>query len=215
MVATYCNSNAGPNGTIFPSELTAIYLSGRSFADFSRHVVSVRALRQQAIPSVLRLPGLPWGPPNVVRITVDAATRTIDDLESDGPTNSTLAISKTLKTLSAITPSALITPFRHQPSAAFKQMRLVSRPPLACSWPPSTNNGRQHVRARLYPGEILPERSGEEHCRLYRWMGNEVCPAAGKGPIGDDWTASPALRARNSLLVARIRRKTSLSLLKR
>uniref|UniRef100_A0A0D2YB58 FAD dependent oxidoreductase domain-containing protein n=1 Tax=Fusarium oxysporum (strain Fo5176) TaxID=660025 RepID=A0A0D2YB58_FUSOF len=41
MVATYFNTNPGPNGTIFPT--------------------------------------LPWGPPNVVRIAVDAATRTIDD----------------------------------------------------------------------------------------------------------------------------------------
>ncbi|KAL2669808.1 hypothetical protein Neosp_015253 [[Neocosmospora] mangrovei] len=51
MVATYFNSNAGPNGTIFPSK-------SRLFYGF---------------------PALPWGPPNVVRISVDAATRKIDD----------------------------------------------------------------------------------------------------------------------------------------
>lgn len=62
MVATYFNSNAGPNGTIFPSMWFqfAPSVDGRSRLFYG-------------------FPALPWGPPNVVRISVDAATRKIDD----------------------------------------------------------------------------------------------------------------------------------------
>ncbi|KAF4415568.1 sarcosine oxidase [Fusarium acutatum] len=62
MVATYFNTNPGPNGTIFPSMWFQFgpSVNGRSQLFYG-------------------FPALPWGPPNVVRIAVDAATRTIDD----------------------------------------------------------------------------------------------------------------------------------------
>ncbi|KAF4985841.1 hypothetical protein FGRMN_11079 [Fusarium graminum] len=62
MVATYFNANAGPNGTIFPSMWFqfAPSVDGRSRLFYG-------------------FPTLPWGPPNVVRISVDAATRIITD----------------------------------------------------------------------------------------------------------------------------------------
>ncbi|EWY82632.1 hypothetical protein FOYG_14726 [Fusarium oxysporum NRRL 32931] len=62
MVATYFNTNPGPNGTIFPSMW---FQFGPSVNDRSQLFYG--------------FPALPWGPPNVVRIAVDAATRTIDD----------------------------------------------------------------------------------------------------------------------------------------
>ncbi|KIL88288.1 hypothetical protein FAVG1_08367 [Fusarium avenaceum] len=62
MVATYFNANAGPNGTIFPSMWFqfAPSVDGRSRLFYG-------------------FPTLPWGPPNIVRISVDAATRIITD----------------------------------------------------------------------------------------------------------------------------------------
>ncbi|SCB65720.1 unnamed protein product [Fusarium graminearum] len=62
MVATYFNTNAGPNGTIFPS----------MWFQFAPSVNNRSRL-------FYGFPTLPWGPPNVVRIAVDAATRTIKD----------------------------------------------------------------------------------------------------------------------------------------
>ncbi|CAM1507625.1 Fc.00g072660.m01.CDS01 [Cosmosporella sp. VM-42] len=63
MVATYFNTNAGPNGTIFPSmwfQFAPNKEDGRSQLFYG-------------------MPALPWGPPNVVRIAVDAASRRIKD----------------------------------------------------------------------------------------------------------------------------------------
>ncbi|XDG06314.1 hypothetical protein ABKA04_005929 [Annulohypoxylon sp. FPYF3050] len=62
MVASYFNCNAGPNGTIFPSMWFqfAPDKEGRSQLFYG-------------------FPTLPWGPPNVARIAVDAATRRIKD----------------------------------------------------------------------------------------------------------------------------------------
>ncbi|KAH7185178.1 uncharacterized protein B0J16DRAFT_355673 [Fusarium flagelliforme] len=62
MVATYFNTNAGPNGTIFPS----------MWFQFAPDVNKRSRL-------FYGFPALPWGPPNVVRIAVDAATHTIKD----------------------------------------------------------------------------------------------------------------------------------------
>ncbi|KYK56460.1 hypothetical protein DCS_03460 [Drechmeria coniospora] len=62
MVASYFNTNAGPEGTIFPSMWFqfAPDKQGRSQLFYG-------------------FPTLPWGPPNVVRIAVDAASRRIKD----------------------------------------------------------------------------------------------------------------------------------------
>ncbi|KAL2133435.1 hypothetical protein VTI74DRAFT_2361 [Chaetomium olivicolor] len=62
MVASYFNSNAGPKGTIFPSMWFqfAPNKDGRSQLFYG-------------------FPTVPWGPPNVARIAVDAATRRIKD----------------------------------------------------------------------------------------------------------------------------------------
>ncbi|KAI0380165.1 hypothetical protein F5Y04DRAFT_282295 [Hypomontagnella monticulosa] len=62
MVASYFNCNAGPSGTIFPSMWFqfAPEKDGRSQLFYG-------------------FPALPWGPPNVTRIAVDAATRRIKD----------------------------------------------------------------------------------------------------------------------------------------
>ncbi|KAH6623319.1 hypothetical protein F5144DRAFT_582947 [Chaetomium tenue] len=62
MVACYFNVNAGPQGTIFPSMWFqfAPDKDGRSQLFYG-------------------FPTLPWGPPNVARIAVDAATRRIKD----------------------------------------------------------------------------------------------------------------------------------------
>ncbi|KAI5868217.1 hypothetical protein GGS23DRAFT_544570 [Durotheca rogersii] len=62
MVASYFNSNAGPSGTIFPSMWFqfAPDKDGRSQLFYG-------------------FPTVPWGPPNVTRIAVDAATRRIKD----------------------------------------------------------------------------------------------------------------------------------------
>ncbi|KAH7169960.1 hypothetical protein EDB81DRAFT_774156 [Dactylonectria macrodidyma] len=62
MVASYYNANAGPSGTIFPSMWF-------QFAPDKNN-------RSQLFYG---MPAVPWGPPNVVRIAVDAATRTISD----------------------------------------------------------------------------------------------------------------------------------------
>ncbi|KAI0410482.1 hypothetical protein F5X98DRAFT_385563 [Xylaria grammica] len=62
MVASYFNCNAGPNGTMFPSMWFqfAPDKGGRSQLFYG-------------------FPTLPWGPANVARIAVDAATRRIKD----------------------------------------------------------------------------------------------------------------------------------------
>jgi sarcosine oxidase/L-pipecolate oxidase len=62
MTACYFNVNAGPQGTIFPSMWFqfAPDKDGRSQLFYG-------------------FPTLPWGPPNVARISVDAATRRIKD----------------------------------------------------------------------------------------------------------------------------------------
>ncbi|KAI1501589.1 hypothetical protein F5X99DRAFT_428346 [Biscogniauxia marginata] len=62
MVASYFNANAGPRGTIFPSMWFqfAPDKDGRSQLFYG-------------------FPTVPWGPPNVARIAVDAATRRIKD----------------------------------------------------------------------------------------------------------------------------------------
>lgn len=62
MVASYFNANAGPSGTIFPSMWFqfAPDKDGRSQLFYG-------------------FPTVPWGPPNVARIAVDAATRRIKD----------------------------------------------------------------------------------------------------------------------------------------
>ncbi|KAK4449751.1 putative peroxisomal sarcosine oxidase [Podospora aff. communis PSN243] len=62
MVASYFNTNAGPNGTIFPSMWF-------QFAPDENK-------RSQLFYG---FPTVPWGPPNVTRIAVDAATRRIKD----------------------------------------------------------------------------------------------------------------------------------------
>jgi sarcosine oxidase/L-pipecolate oxidase len=62
MVASYFNTNAGPRGTIFPSMWFqfAPNKDGRSQLFYG-------------------FPTVPWGPPNVARIAIDAATRRIKD----------------------------------------------------------------------------------------------------------------------------------------
>ncbi|PNP59159.1 hypothetical protein THARTR1_01407 [Trichoderma harzianum] len=62
MVSSYFNCNAGPKGTIFPSMWFqfAPDKDGRSQLFYG-------------------FPSLPWGPPNLARIAVDAATRRIKD----------------------------------------------------------------------------------------------------------------------------------------
>ncbi|KAK3313026.1 hypothetical protein B0H66DRAFT_631959 [Apodospora peruviana] len=62
MVANYFNCNAGPNGTIFPS----------MWFQFAPD----KNKRSQLFYG---FPTVPWGPPNVTRIAVDAATRRIKD----------------------------------------------------------------------------------------------------------------------------------------
>ncbi|KAF3929968.1 hypothetical protein AA313_de0206999 [Arthrobotrys entomopaga] len=62
MVASYFNCNAGPSGTIFPSMWF-------QFAPDQDN-------RSQLFYG---FPTVPWGPPNVTRIAVDAATRQIKD----------------------------------------------------------------------------------------------------------------------------------------
>ncbi|KAH8738415.1 hypothetical protein BGZ61DRAFT_489329 [Ilyonectria robusta] len=62
MVASYFNANAGPSGTIFPSMWF-------QFAPDKND-------RSQLFYG---MPAVPWGPPNAVRIAVDAATRVIKD----------------------------------------------------------------------------------------------------------------------------------------
>jgi len=62
MVACYFNVNAGPKGTIFPS----------MWFQFAPNVEDRSRL-------FYGFPTLPWGPPNVARISVDAATRRIKD----------------------------------------------------------------------------------------------------------------------------------------
>ncbi|THC88621.1 hypothetical protein EYZ11_011933 [Aspergillus tanneri] len=62
MVASYFSVNAGPRGRIFPSMWFQFQddIGGRSQLFYG-------------------FPALPWGPPNVARIAVDAATRRISD----------------------------------------------------------------------------------------------------------------------------------------
>lgn len=62
MVASYFNTNPGPNGTIFPS----------MWFQFAPN----KHRRSQLFYG---FPTVPWGPPNVTRIAVDAATRRIKD----------------------------------------------------------------------------------------------------------------------------------------
>ncbi|KAK0672656.1 putative peroxisomal sarcosine oxidase [Cercophora samala] len=62
MVASYFNTNPGPNGTIFPS----------MWFQFAPD----KNKRSQLFYG---FPTVPWGPPNVTRIAVDAATRRIKD----------------------------------------------------------------------------------------------------------------------------------------
>ncbi|EHK19952.1 uncharacterized protein TRIVIDRAFT_193320 [Trichoderma virens Gv29-8] len=62
MVASYFNSNAGPNGTVFPSMW---FQFAPDHEDRSRLFYG--------------FPTVPWGPPNLVRIAIDAATRRIKD----------------------------------------------------------------------------------------------------------------------------------------
>ncbi|KAF3112807.1 hypothetical protein TWF569_010211 [Orbilia oligospora] len=63
MVANYFNCNAGPNGTIFPS----------MWFQFAPPDENKRSQLFYGFPT------LPWGPPNVVRIAVDAASNRIKD----------------------------------------------------------------------------------------------------------------------------------------
>lgn len=63
MTASYFNTNAGPNGTIFPS----------MWFQFAPDDERGRSRLFYGFPAV------PWGPPNLVRIAVDAATRRIKD----------------------------------------------------------------------------------------------------------------------------------------
>ncbi|KAF3256432.1 hypothetical protein TWF192_001857 [Orbilia oligospora] len=63
MVANYFNCNAGPNGTIFPS----------MWFQFAPANENKRSQLFYGFPT------LPWGPPNVVRIAVDAASNRIKD----------------------------------------------------------------------------------------------------------------------------------------
>ncbi|UKZ79120.1 hypothetical protein TrVFT333_006870 [Trichoderma virens FT-333] len=70
MVASYFNSNAGPNGTVFPSMW---FQFAPDQEDRSRLFYG--------------FPTVPWGPPNLVRIAIDAATRRIkdpDDRQTNG-----------------------------------------------------------------------------------------------------------------------------------
>ncbi|KKY38290.1 putative fad dependent oxidoreductase [Diaporthe ampelina] len=62
MVSSYFNAKAGPNGTIFPSMWF--------------HFAPDKGGRSQLFYG---FPTLPWGPPNVTRISVDAATARIKD----------------------------------------------------------------------------------------------------------------------------------------
>ncbi|KAM5344621.1 hypothetical protein ACJ41O_013156 [Fusarium nematophilum] len=62
MLAMYFNTNAGPNGTIFPSMW---FQFAPQEGDRSRLFYG--------------FPTVPWGPQNLVRIAVDAASRTITD----------------------------------------------------------------------------------------------------------------------------------------
>ncbi|KAK3294312.1 uncharacterized protein B0H64DRAFT_400365 [Chaetomium fimeti] len=62
MVASYFSTNAGPKGTIFPS----------MWFQFAPD-------KNQRSQLFYGFPTLPWGPPNVTRIAVDAATRRIND----------------------------------------------------------------------------------------------------------------------------------------
>ncbi|KAK6518213.1 hypothetical protein TWF506_005372 [Arthrobotrys conoides] len=62
MVASYFNCNAGPSGTIFPS----------MWFQFAPN-------KNDRSQLFYGFPTVPWGPPNVVRIAVDAATRRIKD----------------------------------------------------------------------------------------------------------------------------------------
>ncbi|KAI0810086.1 hypothetical protein GGR55DRAFT_689257 [Xylaria sp. FL0064] len=66
MVVSYFNCNAGPGGTLFPSMWFqfAPDKGGRSQLFYG-------------------FPALPWGPANVARIAVDAATRRIKDLNEE------------------------------------------------------------------------------------------------------------------------------------
>ncbi|KXX80595.1 Peroxisomal sarcosine oxidase [Madurella mycetomatis] len=63
MTASYFNTNAGPNGTIFPS----------MWFQFAPNDERGRSRLFYGFPAV------PWGPPNLARIAVDAATRRIKD----------------------------------------------------------------------------------------------------------------------------------------
>jgi sarcosine oxidase/L-pipecolate oxidase len=64
MTATYFGVNAGPGGTVFPS----------MWFQFAEDEDNQSRL-------FYGFPVLPWGPPNLARISVDAATRQIKDPE--------------------------------------------------------------------------------------------------------------------------------------
>lgn len=60
MVATYFNTNAGPNGTIFPSKYSSMMFHFMLTWN-ARYVVPVRSISQRQVSSVLRLPSSTLG----------------------------------------------------------------------------------------------------------------------------------------------------------
>lgn len=194
MVSSYFNAKAGPNGTIFPSTYFAkLSCLGRRLTPRNTGMWFQFAPDKDGRSQLFYgFPTLPWGPPNVTRISVDAATSRIKDpseRETDMANPEDIRDTQDFvkehvvgvdSTVPAFTGTCLQTNVFGVYSLIIRGLKTKVAELVQC---------RQYVRSGLHPARVSPWRAERLRRAVHGRMGDEVCTLAwqGTGRHGPSW----------------------------